>query len=188
MNKKPEIIVFAGPNGSGKTTISKMANIIEPLINADDIQKQTLSTNIDAAKLAEKYRNALIDNGLSFTFETVLSTDRNLHLLERAKELGYFIRGIYVLTADVNINVCRIATRVSVGGHDVPRDKIVSRYSKALALIPEFLQICDICHIYDNSEIPFRIYKKGLNSHQIWGNELWSEEQIRTLVGVNKLN
>ena len=31
--KLPEIIVFAGPNGSGKTTVTRMAKIIEPYIN-----------------------------------------------------------------------------------------------------------------------------------------------------------
>ena len=35
--KKPEIIVFAGPNGSGKTTVAKLAKVIEPYINADEI-------------------------------------------------------------------------------------------------------------------------------------------------------
>ena len=34
--KKPEIIVFAGPNGSGKTTVTKLAKVIEPYINADE--------------------------------------------------------------------------------------------------------------------------------------------------------
>lgn len=30
--KYPELIVFAGPNGSGKTTITKLAKVIEPYI------------------------------------------------------------------------------------------------------------------------------------------------------------
>lgn len=37
--KYPELIVFAGPNGSGKTTITKLAKVIEPYINADEIKE-----------------------------------------------------------------------------------------------------------------------------------------------------
>ena len=38
-HKKPEIIVFAGPNGSGKTTITRLAKVIKPYINADEIKE-----------------------------------------------------------------------------------------------------------------------------------------------------
>jgi hypothetical protein len=37
----PEVIVYAGPNGSGKTTITKMAKTAGVYINADDIEKLT---------------------------------------------------------------------------------------------------------------------------------------------------
>ena len=47
-----------------------------------------------------------------------------------------------------------------MGGHSVPEEKIKSRYFKALALIPEWVEICDIVHIYDNTNVPFRIFKK----------------------------
>ena len=93
--KLPEIIVFAGPNGSGKSTITKLAKIIEPYINADDIKKTNYCTDIEAAQIAEKMREQAIEENKSFTFETVMSTDRNLKLLQRAKEKGYFIRCIY---------------------------------------------------------------------------------------------
>ncbi|WP_405310304.1 hypothetical protein [Methanobrevibacter sp.] len=42
-NRLPEVIVFAGPNGSGKTTITRMAKTIGIYINADDIKKSSLS-------------------------------------------------------------------------------------------------------------------------------------------------
>lgn len=144
MSKKPEIIVFAGPNGSGKSTITKLAAIIEPYINADEIKKSSLCTDLEAAQLADKLRNKLIEENKSFTFETVLSTTRNLELLKKAKEKGYFIRCIYVLTADYNINITRIKSRIAAGGHNVPKEKIVSRYNKAIDLIPELITICDI--------------------------------------------
>ena len=93
--KLPEIIVFAGPNGSGKSTITKMAKVIEPYINADDIKRTNYCSDLEAAQLAEKMREQAIANHESFTFETVLSTDRNLKLLKRAKENGYFI-GLHI--------------------------------------------------------------------------------------------
>ena len=72
--KKPEIIMFAGPRGSGKTTAAKFANIIEPYINANEIKKSNFCTNIEAAQIAEDLRNKLIDEKKSFTFETMNHT------------------------------------------------------------------------------------------------------------------
>lgn len=184
MHKKPEIIVFAGPNGSGKSTVTKMANIIEPYINADDIKKANYCTDLQAAVMAEKMRNKLVDEGLNFTFETVLSTDRNLRLLMLAKERGYFIRCIYVLTTDPEINAARVRVRKEAGGHDVPRDKIISRYYKAIKLIPELLKVCDVCHIYDNSSEPFRIFKKRKDEYFWWENQFWDRDKIVKLTGI----
>ena len=53
--------------------------------------------------------------------------------------------------------------RKQLDGHSVPEEKIKSQYQKALNLIPELLEICDITHIYDNTNIPFRIFKKKEN-------------------------
>ena len=158
--KKPEIIVFAGPNGSGKTTVTKLAKVIEPYINADEIKRTNYCSDLEAAQLAEKMREDCVAQNKSFTFETVLSTDRNLKLLQKAKEKGFFIRCIYVLTRNPDINVSRIESRAANGGHSVPEDKIRSRYEKAIKLIPELVKVCDVLHIYDNSTLPFRIFKK----------------------------
>lgn len=184
--KKPEIIVFAGPNGSGKSTVTKLAKIIEPYINADEIKRTNYCTDLEAAQLAEKMRENCVANRQSFTFETVLSTERNLNLLKKAKENGYFIRCIYVLTSNPDINVSRVESRTANGGHTVPEDKIRSRYSKALALIPKLLEVCDIMHIYDNSTLPFRSFKKRKDEYFFWANDEWSEEKIRSLTGIKQ--
>ena len=183
MSKKPEIIVFAGPNGSGKSTITSLAKIIEPYINADDIKRTTLCTDMEAAITADELRNKLIDSDESFTFETVLSTERNLLLLERAKEKGYFIRCIYVLTANPAININRIKARVANGGHLVPDEKVISRYYKALDLIPRLVEVCDVCHIYDNTNLPVRIFKKRKAKVFFWKSNEWSIEAIEKLTG-----
>ena len=183
---KPEVIVFAGPNGSGKTTITKMAKTVGVYINADDIKKASLCSDMDAAIQAEKLREDAISKKDDFTFETVLSTDRNLKLLRKAKEKGYFVRCVYVLTADPEINVIRIRVRQASGGHGVPEDKIRLRYDRALALIPELVEICDILHIYDNTDKPFRIFKKRKDVFYKWENEYWDNEAIEKLTGITQ--
>ncbi|MBR5939930.1 MAG: zeta toxin family protein [Neisseriaceae bacterium] len=184
MNKKPEILFFAGPNGSGKSTISRMAKLVGFYINADDIKKVLNCSDLEAAQLAEKQREKCLLNHQDFSFETVLSTERNLNLLKRAKKQGYFIRGIYVLTENPQINLLRIKNRVQLGGHNVDREKVISRYQKSLNLIPEVVKICDILHIYDNSSEPFRIFKKRKNIYYLWENEFWHKDKIQTLTGI----
>ena len=184
-NKLPEIIVFAGPNGSGKSTVTSLAKVIEPYINADDIKRTTHCSDMEAAVMAEKMREENVSLRNGFTFETVLSTDRNLKLLKRAKEQGFFIRCIYVLTADVNINVLRVRMREQNGGHGVPPEKIRSRYIRALNLLPELIAICDIVHVYDNTEFPYRIFKKRKSQYFYWENAYWSKEKIESMTKIS---
>ena len=178
-SKRPEIVVFAGPNGSGKSTFTSLLRPCIDYINADEIKKNLKCSDIEAAQIAEKQREEHLRNGEEFCFETVMSTERNINLLKRAKEKGYFIRCYYVLTADPIINVYRVKSRVATGGHDVPEEKIISRYDKALELVKKVLPLCDICHIYDNSEDkPFRIYKKRKSESFYDECEDWLKEDI----------
>ena len=110
LNDNPDNI----PEG-GKSTITKLAKIIEPYINADEIKRTNYCTDLEAAVLAEKMRESAIADKRSFTFETVLSTDRNLRLLQKAKSQGYFIRCFYILAAYPEINVSRVRSRAENG-------------------------------------------------------------------------
>ena len=182
--KLPEVMVFAGPNGSGKSTITRMAKTVGEYINADDIKKTTLCSDLEAAMKAEELREKMLCEKKDFTFETVLSTERNLNLLMRAKDNGYFVRGIYVLTIDAGVNVARVNAREALGGHGVPEDKIRSRYSKALALIPRLVEVCDILHVYDNTNEPFRIFKKRKDIYYHWENKYWDNKKISDITGI----
>ncbi|SEQ18514.1 Predicted ABC-type ATPase [Lachnospiraceae bacterium NE2001] len=180
----PEVIVYAGPNGSGKSTITKMAKTAGVYINADDIKKASLCSDLEAAVKAEELREKAINDHVDFTFETVLSTRRNLDLLIKAKEKGYFIRCIYVLTSSPEINIIRVKIREQSGGHGVPQDKIISRYYKALDLLPELISVCDIVHIYDNTKEPYRIFKKRKDVYYYWENNYWNKDKIQKLTGL----
>lgn len=90
-----------------------------------------------------------------------------MDILRKAKEEGYFIKCVFVLTVDPYINVARVEARVAQGGHNVEKDKIVSRYSKSLANIKELLELCDILHVYDNTIEPVRIIRKHKEFYNI---------------------
>ena len=184
MNKKPAVLVFAGPNGVGKTTIAHHFPVSGTYVNADDIKREYNLTDIEAAQQAEALRNKLLDTGEDFTFETVLSTERNLLLMQKAKALGYEVRCVYVLTIDVNINIARVKERHASGGHDVPEDKIRSRYRKALELIPEVAAVCDIFFLYDNSVRPTLIFSKEYEESRIFPNNRWPEAELKKLLGM----
>ena len=186
-SNKPEITVFAGPNGSGKSTIkSASPHLIDPYINADDIKLASHCSDIDAAIKAEQMRNDCIKKEQSFSFETVLSTNRNISLLKEAKQKGYFIRGIFVLTNSAELNVLRVYARYQNGGHNVPSDKILSRYDKSIANLPEFILLCDVCHVYDNTgQEPKRIFKKKKNDIAFWTTQYWTKKKISQLVQIS---
>ncbi len=186
--RKTMVLVFAGPNGSGKSTTTEMIKKVGQYINADEIVKSTGCDNLTAAQMAEKMRNSCIDNNKDFTFETVMSTPRNLELLKRAKEQGYFIKSIFVLTDSPQVNVNRVKNRVKLGGHDVPKDKIISRYYRSLDLLPELIKVSDICNVVDNTLKPFRIFSKKNGTFRLWENELFDAERISKITAVSQFN
>lgn len=186
--RKTMVVVFAGPNGSGKSTITNLLDKNGEYINADEIKASLKCSDLDAANAAKEMKERCIAEHRDFTFETVLSTPINLDLIKKAKENDYFVRVYYVLTASADINVVRVLTRLSTGGHGVPEDKIRARYDRALALIPELIPVCDICNIYDNTIEPFRIFSKKLGTYRLWENDFWDKEKIIALTGQDRFD
>ena len=182
--RRPIVLVFAGPNGSGKSTATKNFRISGVYVNADEIKKELGLSDLEAAQRAEAKRNELLNRYSDFTFETVLSTERNLLLLQKAKERGYEVQCIYVLTCDANINVARVRERFASGGHDVPEDKIRTRYHRALELLPRLVGVCDKIAIYDNSSKPELIFRKEDGRAKIFPNKYWSKEALVKLLGL----
>ncbi|WP_455912191.1 zeta toxin family protein [Pseudomonas putida] len=105
-----------------------------------------------ASALADFIRVSLIEERVSFTFETVMSDISKIELLRHAKAAGYRVYVYYVATADADINVARVAYRASQGGHDVPADKIRSRYQRSLENLSEAILLSNRAYIFDNSQ------------------------------------
>ena len=182
-SSRPRILVFAGPNGSGKSTITKGIPICGIYVNADEIKRISGCTDLEAAQEAEQIRQLLIKAQKDFTFETVLSTDRNLDLLRQAKEQGYEIQAVFVLTNDPCINVKRIKSRVKAGGHDVPEEKVLNRYGRSLQNLSRLVRIADHTRIIDNTEDKPHLICEVLNQHvTIWETVQWSKEAILRLL------
>jgi predicted ABC-type ATPase len=67
------------------------------------------------------------------------------------------------------ININRVRLRVAQGGHDVPEDKIVSRYSRSLDLLLPAIRETDRAYVFDNS---------GENKERVWVAEITAGEQL----------
>jgi len=181
---RPIVLAFAGPNGSGKSTLTRGLPTFGTYVNADDLKAEYDLSDLEAAQQAEALRNELLNKQADFSFETVLSTDRNLSLLKKAKENGYEVQCVYVLTCDENINVVRVRARVAASGHDVPEDKTRSRYHRAITLLPDLIGVCDKILIYDNSTLPTMIFKKENGVSECFANSFWTDEKLKELTGL----
>ena len=188
--RKPMVLVFAGPNGSGKSTITEYFEIVGRYTNADDMVRTSFISNEEAAiKLmnscnqADELRYESIRQKEDFTFETVLSSEYKIRILRAAKEAGYFIKCVFVLTASADLNVARVRSRASLGGHDVDPGKVRERYRKSLSNISVLMEICDILHVYDNTNSkPVRIVRKHKDDITIYPNKDWSEAALLSLI------
>lgn len=159
---KPELIIIAGPNGSGKTSITQKflhhkwaeGTIY---INPDQLAKDMFgdwndtTAILKAATYCSELREKYLAEKKSFVFETVFSAQDKIDFVIRAKKAGFFIRIFFISTSNPAINASRIAKRVMSGGHDVPITKIISRYNKSIQNCKTVSSITDRLYVYDNS-------------------------------------
>lgn len=160
--RKPVLIVIAGPNGSGKTSVTSKILHHEWMedsvyINPDIVAQEKFGdwNSVEAIKSAvvfcEEWREKCLAERKSMIFETVLSAHDKIVFIKRAIEAGFFVRVFFVCTESPTINASRIAHRVMKGGHDVPIPKIISRYQKSVLNCRYIAPKVDRTYLYDNS-------------------------------------
>lgn len=153
------VTMIAGPNGSGKSTLIvqlREAGIdFGEYLNADDIARALEGKPAEVALRAQvevrERRQAALAQMRSHSFETVMSHPSHIDHLHAARAAGFDVMLYFVATDDPLINQGRVANRVLHGGHDVPHDRIVSRYHRSLANLPMAIAAAHGGLVFDNS-------------------------------------
>src|SRR5712691_4165619 len=140
-NLTKHAVVVGGPNGAGKTSwaakhLPATLNIRE-FVNADEIARGLSpldpdSSIVAAGRVMLDRLDALVGAGDSFAFETTCTSRRHLRLLKRCRAVGYRVTLVFLWLPSADVALARVARRVRQGGHHIPDDVVVRRYSVGL--------------------------------------------------------
>lgn len=171
---RPAIVAIAGPNGAGKTTFyhAHLAASGLRFLNADVISRELDIAGYEAARIANALRKELVGKRESFAFETVLSdpVGDKVDFLKRASDSGYNVILCFIGLSSFRQSEERVAMRVTQGGHDVPTEKLETRYPRILANLKRALEILPQVLVYDQSDLrnPFRKVAEFENGRQVF--------------------
>jgi predicted ABC-type ATPase len=177
LDKRPIIVTVAGPNGAGKTTFynAYLKRSGLRFLNADVLAREMSLADYEGARFAAALRNALVEQRESFIFETVFSdpVGDKLQFLKQARDLGYTVVLCFIGLADAQQSEVRVAMRVTQGGHDVPREKLLTRFPRTLANLKAAIAELPVVLVFDNSDLrrPFHYVAAFENGSVVVLNE-----------------
>ncbi|MBB6695291.1 zeta toxin family protein [Cohnella xylanilytica] len=155
----PIMYLFAGNNGSGKSTIRNL--IVDRLGISVNIDPDALARGIDsirpesrrvsAGKEAIKLAKDCIRHKRDFSVETTLAGGNGIRLMQDAKANGFKVTMFYVGLGDYRLNIERVAVRVKNGGHHIASEDIARRHHTSLNHLIAHLQLIDHLIVIDNS-------------------------------------
>lgn len=168
---RPLLVVIAGHNGAGKTTIYNkrlaaiLAGELEGHINPDEVERAiTVDLRTDsltkeefeelAAKEGTRLRLQYLARETSFSFETVFSdpVQEKVRFMEEARRRGYLVVLFAVGLDSIEKSKARVAIRHAEGGHDVSPEKLESRYERVLVNFAHGARVATLAIFFDNSE------------------------------------
>jgi predicted ABC-type ATPase len=170
LDRRPVIVALAGANGAGKSTFhhAHLQSAGLRFVNADVLSRELKIGPYEAARMADSLRRELVRQRESFVFETVFSdpVGDKVAFLKDAATAGYTVILCFIGISGPEVSEQRVAVRVSQGGHDVPTDKLQTRYPRTLANLRNALREVPHVWIFDNDDLrhPYRlvaVYENG---------------------------
>lgn len=164
--RAPTILVLAGCNGAGKSSIGGAAlrQAGADYHNPNEAARKIATANRSRSPpLAQDEANAAarneglrllaeaIDEKLDFAFETTLGGRTIAELLDRAAADGIAINIWFVGLATVDLHLDRVRRRAAKGGHDIPEAKVRERFRRGRENLIRLLPRLRALRLFDNS-------------------------------------
>lgn len=151
MEQRKEFAVVAGPNGVGKSTLSKY------YIKTDCFDGDLMALNLrrehpewpehwisgTVASTLEKQKQDAIANNYDFAFETNFTNDLIINMINEFKEAGYKISLFYFGINYLQDSVMRVQERTNLGGHNVADDVVKYNFSECPKRVAQNLHLFD---------------------------------------------
>ena len=170
---KPTLYLIAGANGSGKTTMALkfLADGDVEFLNADEIAKSInpddmWSVAVSAGKELFKRMDSVLKVRASVAIETTLSGNNHIRTISRFKEAGYIVKLWYVFLDTPKLSIERIKVRVAKGGHHVPDEDVIRRFSRSREHFWEIANMADDWILYYNGDNDFIQVAQGAGDHR----------------------
>lgn len=203
---KPVFLIVAGPNGAGKTTLCESPRFLRRMgewfdtghfINPDKIAlaERALDPRLSipgadllAAEKVEQATERYLSEKTSVLVETVLSSDKYKRFWTMAGEYGFERHLIYIGLDSPEISVQRVRNRASLGGHDVPEDRLRSRFDRSLDNLAWFAKEADR-HLLLNGGLDYLLTAFGTRERMVVRDRRlpWIEKVFHEFEKVQKL-
>lgn len=161
ITQHPHLIVIAGPNGAGKSTTApsllKGTLEVAEFVNADVIAQglsgfQPESAVFHAGRVMLDRIHYLAKKRANFAFETTLASRTFAPWIADLRKADYDFHLVFLWLPNKEFAINRVAERVRMGGHNVPKETIWRRYNAGLQnFFRLYRPLADTWFFYDNS-------------------------------------
>ena len=180
------VMIIAGPNGSGKTTFASEylhSSEVSEYISADAIAAQLVPTpeefgkvRIQAGRLFFDEIHRLIETEKDFIVEVTLSGRGFQRIISELKDAGWTVTIVFLFLKSPETCIARVRNRVRAGGHHVPSEDIVRRFYRSKHNFWHIYKtLVDQWYLFYNSGEHFQEVASGKGNQFMITNETFFE-------------